>query len=168
MLGIQFVLMFILGRNWVPALRWFGYALWVAAAVLGWLPIIILKRRGGVAPGRSYVRTSRLVTTGLYAVVRHPQYLAGILLGLGLSLVAQHWAVVLLGVVVSLSSYLSTFDEERDLRERFGAAREGQLELLWLSESPELPQAMSWRSKAAKIAAAWGVPLLRSPSSSSS
>ena len=94
--------------------------LWVSG-IFGVVPIVTLRRHGRVPPRRSYVHTTVVVDRGLYAVVRHPQYLAGILLGLGLSLVAQHWAVVLPGVVVSLSSYLSTFDEERDLRERFGA-----------------------------------------------
>ena len=103
----QFVLLFILGRDWVPALRWLGCALWVAAAVLGWLPIIILKRQGGVAPGRSYVRTSRLVTTGLYAVVRHPQYLAFYLMTFALALIGQHWLIVLLAVPAVLLFALS-------------------------------------------------------------
>lgn len=94
----QFILLFILGRDWVPALRWLGYALWVAAAALGWLPIIILKRGGGVAKGQSYVRTTKLVTTGLYAVVRHPQYLAFYLMPFALALIGQHWLIVLLAV----------------------------------------------------------------------
>src|SRR6185436_5435983 len=39
--------------------------------------------------------------------------------------------------------------------------------VLWLAASPAAPQAMSWRAKAAKMAAACGVPLARLPSSSS-
>jgi len=34
---------------------------------------------GGVKEGESYVKTTRLVDESLYAVVRHPQYLGGIL-----------------------------------------------------------------------------------------
>src|SRR5262245_44927793 len=39
--------------------------------------------------------------------------------------------------------------------------------VLWLLASPTAPQAMSCRAKAWKMAAAWGVPLARLPSSSS-
>ena len=39
--------------------------------------------------------------------------------------------------------------------------------VLWLAASPAAPQALSCRAKAAKMAAAWGVPLARLPSSSS-
>lgn len=98
-----------------------GWAVLWVSAVFGVAPIVTLRRYGGVPRGRSYVHTTVLVDRGIYAVVRHPQYLAGILVGLGLSLVAQHWAVMLLGLVVGLLSYLSTVDEERELKERFGA-----------------------------------------------
>jgi protein-S-isoprenylcysteine O-methyltransferase Ste14 len=116
----QFILLFIVGRDWVPALRWLGYAIWVAAAVLGWLPIVILKRQGGVAPGKSYVRTSRLVTTGLYAVVRHPQYLAFYLMTFGLALIGQHWLIVLLAVPAVLLFWLSMRGTDRFNIAKFG------------------------------------------------
>lgn len=98
-----------------------GWVVLWASGVFGVVPMYTLRRHGGVPDGRSYVHTTVLVDRGIYAIVRHPQYLAGILLSLGLSLVAQHGAVVLLGAVVALLSYLSTFDEENDLRDRFGA-----------------------------------------------
>jgi len=49
-----------------------------------------------VSKGKSYVGTTRLVDTSLYAIVRHPQYLGGILFNLMLMLLAQHWLVILL------------------------------------------------------------------------
>lgn len=101
-----------------------GWALlWVSAA-FGMLPIPTLRRYGRVPKGRSYMETTVLVDRGIYAIVRHPQYLAGILLGLGLSLVAQHWAVALPGLVVGLTSSFAAFDEEKELTERFGPAYE--------------------------------------------
>jgi hypothetical protein len=50
---------------------------------------------------------------------------------------------------------------------RAGAASAGHPVLLWLLVSPASPQAIPWRLKAAKMAAACGVPLFRLPSSSS-
>jgi protein-S-isoprenylcysteine O-methyltransferase Ste14 len=57
-------------------------------------------------------------------VVLTPQYLAGVLLGVGLSLIAQHWLVGFLGAIVVIVSYAGTYPEERALREKFGARYE--------------------------------------------
>lgn len=95
--------------------------LWSSAA-FGVLPILTLRRWGRVPQGQAYVHTTVLVDRGIYGIVRHPQYLAGILLGIGLSLVAQHWAVAALGAIVALASYADTFDEERNSRQKFGPA----------------------------------------------
>jgi protein-S-isoprenylcysteine O-methyltransferase Ste14 len=65
------------------------------------------------------MQTTHLVQNGIYAIVRHPQYLAGILVGIGLSLVSQHWLVILPGIVVIGLSYAATFVEERQLVEKF-------------------------------------------------
>jgi hypothetical protein len=35
-----------------------GWIIWGISVILGWLPIFILKRNGGVAKGKSYVQTS--------------------------------------------------------------------------------------------------------------
>ena len=56
-----------------------GWVVWAAGMALVMAPIIMFPRRGGVARGKSFVHTTRLVDTGIYAVVRHPQYLGGIL-----------------------------------------------------------------------------------------
>ena len=101
---------FICNLGWVM--------LWISA-VFGWLPIFTLKKWGGVPSGKSYMETTRLVQSGVYAVVRHPQYLAGILMGIGLSLISQQWLVVLPGIVVIGLSYAATFAEERQLLEKF-------------------------------------------------
>jgi protein-S-isoprenylcysteine O-methyltransferase Ste14 len=97
-----------------------GWGILWLSAVLGWLPMITLRRSGGVAKGKSYVHTTQVVDRGLYAVVRHPQYLAGILLAIALPLIAQHWIVGLLGVGLVAIYYVNTFDEERGAVEKFG------------------------------------------------
>lgn len=93
--------------------------LWVSA-IFGWLPIITLKRWGGVAKGKSYIHTTQVVDRGIYSIVRHPQYLAGILMGLALALIAQHWIVSVFGVAAVVVYYASTFDEEKRVLEKFG------------------------------------------------
>ncbi len=93
--------------------------LWISA-IFGWLPILTFRKLGGVAKGQSYMHTSVLVDRGVYAIVRHPQYLAGILLGLALPLISQHWLVAALGIAVIVITYLGTFDEEKSNIAKFG------------------------------------------------
>ncbi len=92
----QIVLLVALGGGEIAWLRYVGFALWALAAVFGWLPVYQFKRHGGVAEGASYVHTTRLVDSGLYAVVRHPQFVAWPIMSIAVSLVSQHPAVIAL------------------------------------------------------------------------
>jgi protein-S-isoprenylcysteine O-methyltransferase Ste14/phosphohistidine swiveling domain-containing protein len=96
----QYILAFFVFR--LPgqkSLQWLGWGIWVLSLIFGIAPIFILRRGGGVEKGKSYVDTTKLVDTSLYAIVRHPQYLAGILLNLALMLLAQHWLVISIGIL---------------------------------------------------------------------
>jgi len=73
-----------------------------------------------VAKGKSYIHTTVLVDSGIYAVVRHPQYLAGILMNLALMLIAQHWLIGIIGVAAMVLNYVDTLRAEQDLIEKFG------------------------------------------------
>jgi protein-S-isoprenylcysteine O-methyltransferase Ste14 len=95
----QIVLLFVLGGGDAGWLRVAGFSLWAVAAVFGWLPIVHFKRHGGVAHGDSYVRTTRLVDTGLYAIVRHPQFVAWPMMAAAVAMVSQHPVVIGMGVV---------------------------------------------------------------------
>ena len=50
--------------------------------------------------------------------------LAGMLIGIGVSLIAQHWAVAVLGAVVVIIFYVDTYEEERSCLAKFGEAYE--------------------------------------------
>ena len=118
----QFVLGLFFLYNWagLDVLAYIGWAVWVLSLILGWMPIFIFRRKGGVQKGEGYIQTTVLVDTGLYAVVRHPQYIAMILLSLALILISQHWLVVVIGVVAMMSVYLAMREEDRRLIEKFG------------------------------------------------
>jgi protein-S-isoprenylcysteine O-methyltransferase Ste14 len=121
----QIVLAFVLYNNEGSSIvRNAGWVLLWVSAVFGWLPIFTLKK-WGKTEGRGYVHTTVVVDRGIYAVVRHPQYLAGMLMGAALPLIVQHWLVALLGAVVIVVYYWDTFEEERSCIEKFGAAYEG-------------------------------------------
>lgn len=98
-----------------------GWGVMMVSAILGWLPILTFRRHGRVAKGDSYMQTTQLVDTGIYAIVRHPQYLAGIIMSVALMLIAPHWLVIGLGIVAMAIYAYSTLAEERGCLEKFGA-----------------------------------------------
>ena len=119
----QVVLAFVLRQPGNEALHWIGWVLWWTGAVFGWLPIFTFRRRGGVAKGKSYVHTTRLVDTGIYAIVRHPQMgTAWLLMSLSLMLITQHWASVALGVLAMVLAYVDLLKADQRLIEKFGDA----------------------------------------------
>ena len=82
-----------------------GWLVGWTAGILGVWPIITLRQRGGLRKGKDYTNTTLLVDSGVYAVVRHPQYLAFVFLSLFLILVVQHWLVALLGAAAIVLMY---------------------------------------------------------------
>ena len=117
----QIVLSFILyNKNGNVAMRNIGWVILWISAIFGWLPIYTFKRYGQVPKGKSYVHTTGLVDKGIYRIIRHPQYFAGILIGLALLLIAQHWLVGLLGIICIIIYYCSSFDEEKTALKKFG------------------------------------------------
>ena len=95
---VQFVLMFFLSIGGIPVLRVVGVVLWLISLIFGWAPVATLRRAGHVRAGRSYIHTEHLVDTGVYGIIRHPQYVALPVVNVGLALISQHWLVVLVGV----------------------------------------------------------------------
>ena len=62
-----------------------------------------------------------MVDTGIYAVVRHPQYSGGILsIFVATFLFYPHWLFVVLGIPGAAILYLSAREEEKNLIHRFG------------------------------------------------
>ena len=98
-----------------------GWVFWAIGMVLVMAPIIQFPRRGGVPKGKSFVHTTQLVNTGIYAVVRHPQYLGGILaLFLTTFLLYPHWLFATLGIPGASLCYWSAREEDKKLIKRFG------------------------------------------------
>jgi protein-S-isoprenylcysteine O-methyltransferase Ste14 len=98
-----------------------GWVIWAIGMVLVMAPIVMFPRRGGVPKGKSFVHTTQLVDTGIYAVIRHPQYLGGILaIFFATPLLYPHWLFLILGIPGVVILYWSTIEEEKQLIEQFG------------------------------------------------
>jgi len=125
--SILFILQIIIGILLLPginqnrSLAYAGAGLYMLAGIVfGYLPMSEFRRRGGVARGDSYIRTTRLVDTGVYSVVRHPQYVTFILWAFAGMLLFQHWIIVLLGVPVIPLIYVDLIKADRDGIQKFG------------------------------------------------
>lgn len=115
------VLTGIVAANSYIVLFIIGWVVWAAGMVLVMAPIIMFPRRGGVHKGKSFVNTTHLVDTGVYAVVRHPQYLGGILSIFVTTLLwYPHWLFAVLGVAGAVVVYMSCREEEQRLIQQFG------------------------------------------------
>ena len=107
-------------------LRGVGVFILLLAGVFIFWPFYLLAKHGEQA-GSSYMQANGIVARGLYAVVRHPQYLGYILLGYGFALLSQHWVAVLLTALGSTLFHLQAVREERFCLAQFGGLYEQYL-----------------------------------------
>jgi protein-S-isoprenylcysteine O-methyltransferase Ste14 len=109
----------IASDEWGDTVRWLGVALTTIGGVLRLWPVFVLGHRfsGLVAiqPGH------RLVTGGIYRVIRHPSYLGLLVISFGWGLAFRSWV----GVVIALLTIVPVLGriraEEALLRAHFGA-----------------------------------------------
>lgn len=125
LLAAQIILVFIFGilnEAGLDGVMYLGWIIWAISVVFGWLPLLILKRKGGVAEGKSYVNTTVLVNEGIYSIIRHPQYTAGLLWSLALILISQSWIIAGMGVIIIPLLYVDILMADRHELEKFGEA----------------------------------------------
>ena len=65
-------------------------------------------------------RTEKIVTTGVYSIVRHPQYLGGLLAHMGISFLLSAWYSLLSAPLMVVLIYLISRKEEEELIREFG------------------------------------------------
>jgi len=65
-------------------------------------------------------RTEKIVTEGVYSVVRHPQYLGGLLAHVGISFLLSAWYSLLVTPLMIFLVYLISWKEEEELVREFG------------------------------------------------
>jgi len=109
------------GVSQIEVLAYVGVGLYVfSGLIFGWLPVVEFRRKGGVRRGKSYIHTTQLVDTGIYSIVRHPQYVTFILWAIAGMLLFQHWIIVLLGIPIFPLIYIDLIRADKDAIEKFG------------------------------------------------
>jgi protein-S-isoprenylcysteine O-methyltransferase Ste14 len=105
-----------------PLMRGLSLTLLGLAVLFGGLPVIQLRKYGAAPRGGSYMATTAVAQRGLYAVVRHPQYLGCDFLVWALATSAPHWGTILPAIAFTAGMFIQARAEERYLLEKFGDA----------------------------------------------
>lgn len=102
--------------------RWIGVAVFVAGGILRLWPVFVLGRRfsGLVAiqPGH------KLVTTGIYSIIRHPSYLGLLINPLGWAIAFRSTIGIILTVLLLIPTIGRIRSEEALLLSQFGSEYE--------------------------------------------
>ncbi len=104
----------------IRLLEYFFWPIWIPAIILVAIPFYIFRKKGGVRKGESYVKTQNLVDSGVYRIIRHPQYTGGIWISIAMVLPNQSRVIIILAALVVFSFGLTIFLEEESLIEKFG------------------------------------------------
>ena len=123
--GVSFISLVawcILFYNWAGLdwLLYLGWAVFVLGIVIIVMNRVALKRRGRAPDGGAWLRTTVVVDSGIYAVVRHPMYLGFILVLLAPILITQHWLTALFSVPWILLLCNAVRGEDKRNIEKFG------------------------------------------------
>ena len=91
------------------------------------LPFIIIGAWFGIASVRKTSlkvaethRAEKVVSSGLYSVIRHPQYFGGILAHIGITFLLSAFLSLLTTPIVIFLNYLISWKEEKELIKEFG------------------------------------------------
>jgi protein-S-isoprenylcysteine O-methyltransferase Ste14 len=120
--GIMISLLIISWTIWekgdVILLVYVGYALYVPAIALAVTSIAALKRRGKPASG--WEHTTVLIQGDVFQLVRHPLYLGGALLNLGILLIVQSITSIISGLIGIFCFWMASREEDKFNIEKFG------------------------------------------------
>jgi protein-S-isoprenylcysteine O-methyltransferase Ste14 len=105
----------------IKIIAYIGAGLYIfSGLIFGWLPVLEFRKKGRVRKGNSYIHTTKLVDTGIYSIVRHPQYVTFILWAIAGILLFQHWIIILLGIPVIPLTYIDLIKADEDAIQKFG------------------------------------------------
>ena len=107
-------------RAGLYVLTYAGWGVLAVGFVIGNMGVTALRRQGRAREGESWIKTTTLVETGIYAVVRHPQYLCWVLASLAMMLLSQHWLVAIVGGSAAATIYMQARQDDQSLIKKFG------------------------------------------------
>jgi len=125
--SLLFILQIVIGLyllsevTQIKILAYLGVGLYAfSGLIFGMLPTFEFRKKGKVKKGKSYIHTTKLVDSGIYSIVRHPQYVTFILFAIAGMLLFQHWIVICLGIPVIPLTYIDLINADKDGIKKFG------------------------------------------------
>ena len=97
-------------ENLIPAMPLVGLGAWLGIAGVRETTLKVSETH----------RPDRIVTTGVYSRVRHPQYLGGLVSHIGMSILLSGWYALLSTPIVVVLVYAISWKEEQELVKEFG------------------------------------------------
>jgi protein-S-isoprenylcysteine O-methyltransferase Ste14 len=105
----------------IQILAYIGIGLYIfSGLVFGMLPVFEFRRKGRVKKGKSYIHTTKLVDSGIYSIVRHPQYITFIIWAIAGMFLFQHWIVIILGIPIMPLTCFDLLNADKDGIRKFG------------------------------------------------
>ena len=123
--GILFISQIVLGfyltnDSQIELLAYAGVALFFLSGYFGMAPVFEFRKKGGVKKKESYIHTTKLVDTGVYSIVRHPQFTTFMIWAIAAMLLFQHWIIIVLGIPIILLTYIDLLRADQRNIEKFG------------------------------------------------
>lgn len=115
-----FTIYFFYRNLLLEELSYLGWILLLLSVYFAIVPVYAFRKKAEVSKGKSYIHTKVIVDTGVFGVVRHPQYLSMLLVALGLILIVQHWLIFIFSVVSMILIYIGILKQDKILVRKFG------------------------------------------------
>ena len=115
-----FTIYFFYRNLLLEELSYLGWILLLLSVYFAIVPVYAFRKKAEVSKGKSYIHTKIIVDTGVFSVVRHPQYLSMLLVALGLILIVQHWLIFTFSVVSMILIYIGILKQDKILVRKFG------------------------------------------------
>ena len=108
--------------NWAGLywLMYLGWSIFAVAVVIMSLTRFAFMKGGGIGLGHRWLETTKVVDTGIYAVVRHPIYIGWIMIAISFVLISQHWPAALLAILPAAMFIAAIQIEDRFNVKKFG------------------------------------------------
>ncbi len=100
----------------IPA--YVSLSLGIFLLVMNFVIKILAQKDIGAFPGLK--RKAKLVTTGIYGIVRNPLYMSNGLLAIGMAVLLKSMYALIFSIPYSLSYLLIIYFEEKDLMKKYG------------------------------------------------
>lgn len=122
LLFANFVMILIINPE--PEIGWaddIGTIFWMFGFLLWLIPAITMRKSvKSKQKGQTYMETDKLVKSGIFKVIRHPQYLGFIFFNVGFIGITQRPVPILLAIISIILIVVGVQNEDKELEERFG------------------------------------------------